>query len=404
MNLRVKSRAPGRTLALLALIAAASSLSGCSSLGMPSLPSTDAGIPFTTGSVGPTAQGNLSQQMPGALKPMRSSGSGRYLPPTNIGANATPGSIITGSTVNNMPPVIRNGANSVRSQELPALTTSRSHQTMSAQSMPAQLSPKPMEVALAPTRTSAPIPLAKPNRAAPIRPGLKVVPENAYSHQIASGESLYTIARRYGVTTDSIVHANDMVSPDKIFVGQMVMIPGVKGPATSAPVDHVQTASITPAVKPQPVTRVETKPLQVAVADTKPVPAPVAKPAAPVTSSDKFRWPVNGTVISDFNTSKNGINIAVQEGTAVRAAASGMVLYVGNAVEGYGNLVLIKHDNGYVSAYAHLKDITVAKGDTVGRGDAVGSAGMTGSVARPQLHFELRRGAAPVDPMPLLAS
>ena len=88
----------------------------------------------------------------------------------------------------------------------------------------------------------------------------------------------------------------------------------------------------------------------------------------------------------------------------MRAAENGTVIYVGSGVEGYGNLVLIRHANGYVSAYAHLKDIGVAKGANVSRGDNIGSVGMTGSVSRPQLHFELRMGATPVDPMPLLAS
>ena len=80
------------------------------------------------------------------------------------------------------------------------------------------------------------------------------------------------------------------------------------------------------------------------------------------------------------------------------------MIYVGSGVEGYGNLILVRHPNGYVSAYAHLKDAKVQKGDTVNRGDQIGTAGMTGSVSRPQLHFELRKGATPVDPLPLLAS
>jgi murein DD-endopeptidase MepM/ murein hydrolase activator NlpD len=118
----------------------------------------------------------------------------------------------------------------------------------------------------------------------------------------------------------------------------------------------------------------------------------------------KFRWPTSGKVIVDFASSKGtGINIEVPEGAAVRAAENGTVIYVGSGVEGYGNLVLIRHANGYVSAYAHLKSMSVNKGDVVNRGDNIGQAGMTGSVNRPQLHFELRKGATPVDPLPLLA-
>jgi murein DD-endopeptidase MepM/ murein hydrolase activator NlpD len=110
-------------------------------------------------------------------------------------------------------------------------------------------------------------------------------------------------------------------------------------------------------------------------------------------------------VITDFAASRGtGINIDVPEGSSVKAAENGTVIYVGSGVEGYGNLILIRHPNGYVSAYAHLKGMSVAKGAVVSRGDAIGTVGMSGSVSKPQLHFELRKGATPVDPMPLLAS
>ena len=123
-----------------------------------------------------------------------------------------------------------------------------------------------------------------------------------------------------------------------------------------------------------------------------------------MSGADKFRWPVSGKVTTDFISSKGtGINIDAPEGSAVRAAENGTVIYVGSGVEGYGNLILIRHPNGYVSAYAHLKSTSVSKGDNVSRGDNIGAVGMTGSVSRPQLHFELRQGATPVDPVPLLA-
>lgn len=124
-----------------------------------------------------------------------------------------------------------------------------------------------------------------------------------------------------------------------------------------------------------------------------------------MSGSDKFRWPVSGRVLVDFAASKGtGINIEASEGAPVKAAENGTVIYVGSGVEGYGNLILIRHPNGYVSAYAHLGAMNVAKGTNVSRGDTIGSAGMTGSVSKPQLHFELRKGATPVDPVPLLAS
>ena len=124
-----------------------------------------------------------------------------------------------------------------------------------------------------------------------------------------------------------------------------------------------------------------------------------------MSGNDKFRWPITGRILTDFAASKGtGINIEAAEGSAVTAAENGTVIYVGSGVEGYGNLILIRHPNGYVSAYAHLKSMSVAKGAVVNRGDTIGAAGMSGSVSKPQLHFELRKGATPVDPMPLLAS
>jgi murein DD-endopeptidase MepM/ murein hydrolase activator NlpD len=215
------------------------------------------------------------------------------------------------------------------------------------------------------------------------------------------------------VTAQAIVQANGMGSPDKIFVGQKVIIPGLKAkPATAQ--GATQVASIAPvegAPKPAKIAPVGDKTAAIkdpALVDpekstTPPVAkAPVIEPV--MSGADKFRWPISGKVITDFISSKGtGINIEAPEGASVRAAENGQVIYVGSGVEGYGNLILIRHANGYVSAYAHLKSVAVNKGDNVTRGDNIGAAGMTGSVSRPQLHFELRKGATPVDPVPLLA-
>jgi murein DD-endopeptidase MepM/ murein hydrolase activator NlpD len=281
------------------------------------------------------------------------------------------------------------------------------------------MSAQPSLVSVSAPSQSAPL-------AAPSSPTLSVVPENAYIHVIESGESLYTIARRYNVTAQAIVQANGMGSPDKIFVGQKVIIPGMT--AKQAPA-ATQVASIAPVENTLTAAKTAPSPAMALVAPQKSTPAPdktaaiqnpalvdpeksaaepvPTKPALvePVMSgADKFRWPISGKVITDFIASKGtGINIEAPEGAAVRAAENGQVIYVGSGVEGYGNLVLIRHANGYVSAYAHLKAVGVSKGDNVTRGDSIGQAGMTGSVSRPQLHFELRKGATPVDPVPLLA-
>jgi murein DD-endopeptidase MepM/ murein hydrolase activator NlpD len=131
-----------------------------------------------------------------------------------------------------------------------------------------------------------------------------------------------------------------------------------------------------------------------------------AKAGAPVSeaANPEFRWPARGRIIQAFKPGGNdGINIAVPEGTSVKAAESGVVAYAGNELKGYGNLILIRHPNGFVSAYANTGDIEVKRGETVKRGQTIAKSGQSGNVASPQLHFELRKGTTPVDPTQYLA-
>ncbi len=129
--------------------------------------------------------------------------------------------------------------------------------------------------------------------------------------------------------------------------------------------------------------------------------------AEPVSGSASFAWPVSGRVISTFGSNDNGqrndgINIATPLGTPIHAAADGSVSYAGNELKGYGNLVLLRHDNGYVTAYAHADRLTVNRGDRVTKGQIIGYAGQTGDVSTSQLHFEIRNGVTPVNPQSLL--
>ncbi len=156
-----------------------------------------------------------------------------------------------------------------------------------------------------------------------------------------------------------------------------------------------------------------TKPAKVeaaAVETKKPAPEPAQATAADSgkaggdSANPEFRWPARGRIIQAFKPGGNdGINIAVPEGTSVKAAESGVVAYAGNELKGYGNLILIRHPNGFVSAYANNGDIEVKRGDTVKRGQTIAKSGQSGNVASPQLHFELRKGATPVDPTQYLA-
>ncbi len=131
--------------------------------------------------------------------------------------------------------------------------------------------------------------------------------------------------------------------------------------------------------------------------------APAAETAS-ASEGGEFRWPARGRIIQGFKSGGNdGINIALPEGTSVRAAEDGKVAYAGNALKGYGNLVLIRHSNGFVSAYANNGELDVKQGETVKRGQVIAKSGATGDVSTPQLHFELRRGQTPVDPISHLA-
>ncbi len=132
--------------------------------------------------------------------------------------------------------------------------------------------------------------------------------------------------------------------------------------------------------------------------------AAAAGAAASGTADPEFRWPARGRIIQAFKPGGNdGINIALPEGTSVKAAESGYVAYAGNELKRYGNLILIRHPNGFVSAYANTSEIEVKRGDTVKRGQTIAKSGQSGDVSTPQLHFELRKGTTPVDPTHYLA-
>jgi murein DD-endopeptidase MepM/ murein hydrolase activator NlpD len=164
----------------------------------------------------------------------------------------------------------------------------------------------------------------------------------------------------------------------------------------SAPAERV--AAVTPS---SPTASDATQPADTAIKGS---PAPVKAAAA---GPGKFRWPAKGRVIASFgprgdNTHNDGINILVPQGTDVHAAEAGVVAYAGSELKGYGNLVLIRHNGNWVSAYAHNEQLLVKRGDKVTRGQAIAKAGKTGAVDQPQVHFELRQGSKPVDPMPHL--
>jgi len=231
------------------------------------------------------------------------------------------------------------------------------------------------------------------------------------THIVNAGETLTTIAHRYHKPRAAIAKANSLPPDAKLRVGQRLTIPGLKPPVAAAPVKPAPIAAAPKAAPPAPANpRVALNDPPASARIATPVPSieseSGAGEAAPGTPS--FRWPVRGRIISGFGTrngqQNDGIDLSVPEGTSVKAADDGVVAYAGNELKGYGNLVLVRHQNGYVTAYAHASELMVKRGDTVKRGQIIARSGQTGNVTAPQLHFEIRKGKVPVDPVQFLPS
>lgn len=238
------------------------------------------------------------------------------------------------------------------------------------------------------------------------------VPQSSNVHVVAPGETLNSIARHYGKHLSEIARANHLPPNTMVKIGERIVIPGVRV------TQRAEARPAAPAPAPAPAPAVQPMPRDVANAESphsawkaSPVPPQVQqspqKAAEPVGSLPSFRWPVRGRVIAGFGPKPNGlqndgIDVAVPNGTPVKAAEDGTVAYAGNELKGYGNLVLIRHSNGYVTAYAHASEILVKRGDTVKRGQVIAHSGSTGNVNAPELHFEIRKGATPVDPSQFL--
>jgi murein DD-endopeptidase MepM/ murein hydrolase activator NlpD len=231
-------------------------------------------------------------------------------------------------------------------------------------------------------------------------------------HTLRPGESLYGIARQHGVTLAELQRVNGISEPTRVRAGIVLSVPGSAPAADLAP---LSAQSGVPAAVPAavPVSAGQPRILNppavehktAALTDRSNDAAEAA--AEPGSASGLFRWPARGRLIAAFGkrpdgSNNDGINIAVPQGTEVHAAESGRVAYAGDELKGYGNLVLIRHSNGWVSAYAHADQILVKRDDVVRRGQVIAKAGKTGTVDQPQLHFELRQGAKPVDPLPHL--
>jgi murein DD-endopeptidase MepM/ murein hydrolase activator NlpD len=230
-----------------------------------------------------------------------------------------------------------------------------------------------------------------------LQPGQVLRIDPPLVHVVQRGDSLYAISRRYGVDMRALAQKNPIRPPFTIFPGQQLLVPDNYTSATAV-------AQASPEAPQARSSRTRDSASPSASSNT-----PVAPPAPPARAGSRFVWPVEGNVVAKFGPSgkglhNDGINIAVREGTDVRAAENGVVAYSGNELQGFGNLLLIKHADGWMTAYAHNQSLLVKRGDQVRRGQVISRAGKSGNVRSPQLHFELRRGTRAVNPLDYLDS
>ena len=202
-----------------------------------------------------------------------------------------------------------------------------------------------------------------------------LLPKKNY-HLVKKGETLYSISRKYGVDRYQLFKLNNLKSERLIFVGQRLLIPLVK--KMNAKKNNKKI------IKKKYKEKIITE-----------------------KSNNSFIWPVKGKIILNFGMIKpglhnDGINISADIGKPVYASEKGEVIYTGNEIPGYGNLILIKHKNNWITAYAHLKEINLTRGMNVKRGQQIGKVGNSGNVSSSQLHFEIRKGRKALDPVSFL--
>lgn len=233
-------------------------------------------------------------------------------------------------------------------------------------------------------------------------------PDASGSYTVQQGDTLSAISRKTGVSTAALKSANGM-KDGLIRVGQKLTIPGAAAQAASAKsakVDPVVTSTTAPAkeaatekVAAYTPPRKAEKVIEDAEQE--------ASAAPDATGIGRLRWPVRGRVITGYGgnsggKANDGIDIAVPEGTPVKAAENGVVIYAGDGLKEFGNTVLVRHENGLVTVYGHASELKVARGENVKRGQEIARSGMSGSADAPKLHFEVRKNSAPVDPKTFL--
>ena len=247
------------------------------------------------------------------------------------------------------------------------------------------------------------------------------VPATSSSFRVRKGDTIYGLSRRHNVTVRSIIQSNGLKAPYLLYPGQRL-----KSPAMATHVvrkgDTVYSLSRKYRVDMTTFTRLNhmKRPYTLAIGQKLKVPSlkgagrqqagrkKVFLPPPPPQSGKGFMWPVKGPLLSSFGPKEvgyhnDGINIGAKAGSYVRAAESGVVVHAGQKIKGFGRLILIRHSNGWITAYAHNSSVLVNKGQSVKRGQAIARVGQSGGVNRPQLHFEMRKGSRAVNPVKYLS-
>ena len=238
--------------------------------------------------------------------------------------------------------------------------------------------------------------LIEVNRARPpylLNPGDQVRLPLPRTYVVQRDDTLYAISRRYGVDMSYLARANALPAPYRIDTGQQLKIPYAGGKRVAS--------------KRATTTRTASRTGQKTTRTTKSTRKARPQAARAPSRAGRFVRPLQGNVISSFGPKagglhNDGINIASPAGTPVKAAENGVVVYAGNELRGYGNLLLVRHSDGWVSAYAHTARFHVKQGQRVKQGQVIADVGQTGNVKRPQLHFELRKGTRAVNPNSLI--
>ena len=229
----------------------------------------------------------------------------------------------------------------------------------------------------------------------PPPPGIENLGKPGY-YEVKPGETLSALARMHGASLRDLVRWNNLSNPNLIEVGQVLrVVPPGSTPVAAAPVAP-------PAMGTTSETGVVTRPVPPpGSATAAPAPAVVANPSAPAAGSDEdvgWIWPASGSVVGGFDEAKNkGLDIAGKAGDPVYSVGDGRVVYAGSGLRGYGNLVIVKHNNTYLSAYAHNQTLLVKEDQSVRKGQKIAEMGNS-DADRVKLHFEIRRQGKPVDP------